>query len=670
MEIYNNTTVVSASEIIGNICTKDQYHKLAQRGQLHVVRRGCLNTPALVEYDSMPGRLKRLVIERIGDPKKIISTNYITSAMSHDQGARDYYSRFITCNDEHLPANRITEYVANAEVLNAIGILAAEKRNKKKDMNGRNGGVWESLSATLARLDKTKYPHTLPENPVRLREKHLAYKRDGYISLVHKGYGNKNTEKINDLAKLWLIGKWAGMADRVTSIEHLFRLYNQEAGTRGWKQIESPLTIKNYLYGEGVQDLWYGHRFGELKSKEKFALQHSTRLPSMRDSLWYGDGTKLNYYYLNGTAMETTSVYEVMDAYSEVLLGYHISKTEDYEAQFKAYKMAVQFAGYRPYQLGYDNQGGHKKLENTGFLTKLAHLSISTQPYNGKSKTIESAFGRFQDGFLKRDWFFTGQNITARKTESRANMEFIMANKKSLPSLQEIKDTYAQRRMEWNNAPHPKAKHGETRMEMYRNSHNPASVKVEMMDMVDLFWLLRPEPVTLNAYGLSFTEKKVKYDYLVYKGGMPDQRWHRMNIDRKFRIKFDPDDMGLIYLYEKDATGLRFVTAAETKITVARGKQEQQDWEGSYIAEVNSENKAIRVERDALMNAIQEQLGMLPEQNGLVSPKIQGINKKDRKQPVSSAGVPKLPDTYGQYEKAVSNAVQGEESDKDLYKIM
>ncbi len=77
-------------------------------------------------------------------------------------------------------------------------------------------------------------------------------------------------------------------------------------------------------------------------------------------------------------------------------------------------------------------------------------MAIKTQPYNGKSKTIESAFGRFQMQFLKRDWFFTGQNITAKSDESKANEEFVMANKSNLPSLEDIKAVYAKRRQEWN----------------------------------------------------------------------------------------------------------------------------------------------------------------------------------------------------------------------------
>ena len=56
-------------------------------------------------------------------------------------------------------------------------------------------------------------------------------------------------------------------------------------------------------------------------------------------------------------------VYEVVDAYSEVLLGYYISDHENFEAQYNAYRMAVQVSGHKPYEIVHDNQGGHKRLE-------------------------------------------------------------------------------------------------------------------------------------------------------------------------------------------------------------------------------------------------------------------------------------------------------------------
>ena len=235
----------------------------------------------------------------------------------------------------------------------------------------------------------------------------------------------------------------------------------------GWKEVKSSKTLYNFLNSEDVKDLWWGHRYGELKSKEKFEMQFKTKLPTRPNALWYSDGTKLNYFYLDeNNQMRTCMVYEVMDVASECFIGYHISDSENFEAQYAAYKMALQFAGVKPYQITFDNQGGHKKLGSANFLQNLSRLAIPTKPYNGKSKSIESAFGRFQSEYLKRDWFFTGMNIQTKKAESKANMEFILANKENLPTLEGIKKAYAARRHEWNTAKHP---HSElTRLEMYK----------------------------------------------------------------------------------------------------------------------------------------------------------------------------------------------------------
>ena len=74
----------------------------------------------------------------------------------------------------------------------------------------------------------------------------------------------------------------------------------------------------------------------------------------------YGDGTKLNLYYKaaeNGRwVVRTASVYEVVDAYSETLLGYAVSDTENFDVQFRAFRMAIETSGHKPYEIVTDNQ--------------------------------------------------------------------------------------------------------------------------------------------------------------------------------------------------------------------------------------------------------------------------------------------------------------------------
>ena len=190
---------------------------------------------------------------------------------------------------------------------------------------------------------------------------------------------------------------------------------------------------------------------------------------------------------------------------------------------------------------------------------------------------------------------------------------------------------------------------------MYKSSVNPKATKIDMMDMVELFWIERKDQITCNAFGISFTEKKVKYDFMVYKEpGRVDVEWMRKNIDKKFTVRFDPDDMTMIYLYEKTASGLRFVRSADMKVVTHRGKQEQEEWEASFFKQQEIDNKTARIATRDKMDAILEEFGLLPEQNGLISPTIKGVEKKKR----VKAG------EIGKYQKVVSYADIDEGYDK------
>jgi hypothetical protein len=626
------------------------YMSHCQRGKLKRTKEGKgKGNTAYVAFDSLEPQHQALVIEALGEPAKashIIFTDYI----NYDDAANRFFKDYTLDNGDPLPEKNIKEYIANAQVLNAIGAILNSTMSRRKAL-GSKVKPWEKIMPILKELPRHTYPHSLPSNEKRLRDKFNLYMKNGYLSLIHSGFGHKNSEKLNDEAKSWVLARWCDRVKKCTGYTQLLREYNQMAETQEWKELKTEQSLINFLTDPKIEPLWYGYRHGELKSKEKYSYQQSTILPSSRDSLWYSDGTKLNYYYQENGKVKTTQVYEVFDTYSEVFIGYHISDSENFEAQYHAYKMALQISGHRPYEIKFDNQGGTKKLEAQSFLGKLARITTRTAPYNGKSKTIENAFARFQQQYLKQDWFFTGQNIQAKKAESKANMEFILANKKSLPSLEEIKETYKKRREEWNQGKHPKT--GKPRLEMYLNSSNPATPEVNIWDMMDMFWIQRDVPVTCTAYGIGFTDKKTEYNYMVYnEDRMPDLVWLRENIDKKFIVKYDPDDMTLIQLYENTPLGLRRVCSAETKVEIHRSQQEKEDWEAEFFRTIDKENKRLRIEARDKVDSILEQHKMRPEDYGLVSPKLMGIETKKKKK-----GKPETVDDIGQFQKNVSNMV-------------
>lgn len=664
MEYYNGILCISSRELTRSennpmgLISYEAYKKMVTRKRIRVVRQGKgEGNYALIEFDSLPPKYKQLAKERIDNPEVEAKKEKIMKYLEVDPAAVDFFKNHrigYDDNEKGLPENIQLLYSNNAAVLNAIKKAWDEHVYYSRSKNKRPlaGEFWRNAAKAVKNLPK-EWSCDLPQNPKRLKTKLEDYLQYGYSDILSGKWGNKNTVKITDEVGEWLVGQWSARVPKViVSIAQLHAEYNREADAKGWKKIKSEVAIREYMYRPDVEEKWHAARYGELSYKEKFTRQHKTKLKSYRDSLWYSDGTKLNFYYQDANGKtKTTSVYEVMDVYSEVFLGYYISDSEDFEAQYRAFKMAVQTSGHKPYEIRFDNQGGHKRLENGGFLSIISRHAVKTAPYNGKSKTIESAFGRFQAGYLKEEWYFTGQNITTNKKESRANMEFILANQKNLPTLDRVKEVYLQHRTDWNNAPHPGT--GIPRIEMYRSSSNDKAQAVDFLDMITMFGVFTKESSTYRASGIQIEVKRKKYEYEVLGAdGMPDTEFMRRNIGRKFHVRYDLDDMSVVSLYEKDASGMRFVTMAQPYIKVQRNLQEQTSDDLRFIRQMEIINKLQRIANVKNSNELLERYNLHPNQHGLNAPKPKGINM--RKKPID----------IGELQKEVSNMTELEEQKK------
>lgn len=385
-------------------------------------------------------------------------------------------------------------------------------------------------------------------------------------------------------------------------------------------------------------------------------------MPTMRDSLWYGDGTKLNLFYKaveNGkTVVRSASVYEVIDAYSETLLGYAVSDTENFDAQFRAFRMAIETAGHKPYEIVTDNQGGQRSKIAQKFFANICRINRPTAPYNAPSKSIESVFGRFQKQVLHEDWRFTGGNITSKEAW-KINREFLEANKEKLFTYEEMLEAYSVARSKWNAMKHYQT--GIAHEEMYRTSVNPATERVTELDMIDLFWLTTERPSIFTADGITIQYQNRKYTYEVLTSdGTPDYAWRSENTGREFFVRFDPKSMDRALLYEQTPMGLRYETVAYPYLTVRRNIQEQQEGDMELIRYNDEANKRERVRRQIEAHALELEHGVAPEQHGLRTPAIKGISEKEYERLADTVVVVPSeqysePVTVGEYTKAVSN---------------
>lgn len=640
MEYYKKTLLVSYGELTAGddpVITRGALDKQLLRGNIQRAHRGGgEGSRAMIIYSSLPEKYKQRWVERNGEPEEQMKKEMIRSKVQKDEDAEKFFESYrYDKNGENvpLPDSVQMEYTKNASVLNTLLRDLNRLTSSTNKLNGGRRNLWEILLSTCELL-REEYGHNLPGSVGRLKALMTKYKPNNYEVLISGKYGNKNTLKIDEEAGRFLIALKRSRVPVYTDMQ-IFEEYNRVAPEKEWKLLKSPRSLREWLNSPRIEPLWYDAVYGEMKAHQRYGRKHKTELPPRRDSLWYGDGTKLNLYYKdeNGN-IRTTQVYEVIDAYSEVFLGFHISDHEDYEAQYHAYRMALQVSGHKPYELVHDNQGGHKKLERVsdGLLGKISHIHRPTAPYSGQSKTIESVFGRFQSQVLHKDWRFTGQNITTKKDSSRPNIEFVEENKDQLYTLAELKEKYVQARQEWNEMKHPGT--GIPRIEMYNASVNEDTEVVTARDMVDIFWVMTDRPSTFTSGGIEVTIGGKKRTYEVYSSpGVPDHDWRRQNTYKQFYVKYDPYDFGSVRLYWKDKGGeMRFERVAEPYMVIHRGIQDQTEGEAAFIRMEQEANIQDRIERQVAAKEIEYEHGVAPEQHGLRTPKLKGITAEIQRQ--------------------------------------
>lgn len=605
MEMLGNTLCVSFAELVGGgIISEPTYKKYVRDGKLTVVQKGGNGRKALVAYSSMFEKVRAAYDDKFQEAIKAMKQQeeekYINTQIRFDREAVDFYKTYVAPNGGKISTGRQLEYILNAQVMNEM-VRTEKLCNAEHAKCGfsRRAETWSSVLKVCESL-RTRCGHTLPANPGRLREKFNAYKRLGYVALINGNTGNKAAQRIGKLEGRLLL-KLKRSKFPVYTDTQIFEEYNRQAPMRGLKPIKSPNTVHNFLYSPEIMIWWYAAVHGEREFKNKYMPTFDTILPSMPNALWYSDGTRLNLYYKvydekqRRMVARATDVYEVMDACTEVFLGYYIGDGENFLSQYNAYRNTLMTWKVKPYEIVTDNQGGHKKLASQGFFKKICHLHKTTMPHNGQSKTIEAAFGRFQEQVLHKLYNFTGQNVTAKKLNSRPDIDLIMKNIDKLPTLEELKEQYARCREEWNNAPHPTSETGMTRMEMQTAIDNPKAQPIDDYEAREIFMIYSPLPVTYQKEGYAFTIDKQEYRYMVYDDeGNVDMNFHLLNIGNKFHYRYDPENMTHIELWQVTDTGLKYTAIATPKVKIHRATQERTEQENDILFSQLDANKRTK----------------------------------------------------------------------------
>ncbi|HHT23138.1 MAG TPA: hypothetical protein GXZ87_07505 [Bacteroidales bacterium] len=440
VEYYNNTLVVEASWLVDNeIMSESQYRHATTRKQVQVVRRGCLNTPALVAYDSMPDRFKRKVVEVIGkSPYEVIKTNYLQELIEDRADISEFFENYKLTNGRYIPKNTRHEYYINAIVLEAVHIMLTDKRARRSALGHKTTKIWEKIAEAVMELDRIRFPHSLPSNPRRLEDRYKRYRKEGAVSLIHKNFTNKNAASVDSEVKESVLVEILAAPSNLDNAQ-VAKFYNMVAEKAGWKTITTG-TVANFR--EKHETMIYPGRRGSVAFMNKKTMQVKRSAPSAPLYYWTLDGWDVELMYQKHEGNRTTyhhrpTVVIVLDAFNKYPIGYAVGDRENPQliqmALRNAAKHTEELFGkmYRTHQIQSDR---YAISMMTPFYETLADKVTPARAKNAKAKIIEPYFGHLNKTYCQIQPNWSGFGITS-DAEKQPNSEFLNTYKKNFPDF-------------------------------------------------------------------------------------------------------------------------------------------------------------------------------------------------------------------------------------------
>ncbi len=443
VQVCKGVLAIEVQWLVANgVISDGNYRSLIGRRDVRVVRRGCRGVNALVDYESLPERFKRKIVDMIGDPYQRLKVNMLEGRLQSNTEAATYYEEYITASGRHLPVTVVRQYHAEACIMDAISGYLAAKSGKRRALGHRAAKVWDEVVDCVKDLDTQVWPHKLPANARSLQRKYQQYCKDGYESLVHNNYKARlsNSDKMRTEEERALLFNLVSDPRNLNDAQ-VVQLYNINRPSDA-----SPVTARmvGYFRQEHEQEI-YARRHGATQFRANRLMTVKRSAPSAPLYLWTLDGWDAELLYQKtvvdkkGHAVTTyhnrLTIEVVLDACTKYPIGYAIADNESPTLIREALRNALNhvqelFGGrFRPAQIQMDH-AGYKSLEE---LYKQTAIHVTpAQVRNAKAKVVEPWFRYFNDTYCHLQTNWNGYGVTSRK-ENQPNADFINKYRKDFP---------------------------------------------------------------------------------------------------------------------------------------------------------------------------------------------------------------------------------------------
>lgn len=436
-EKYRDEWCCEARWLIDNgIMSHEVYKNNVRRSNITVVRRGCMNTPALVRFKTMAERIKKQINEFVGGNIEEILERQEKSLLvkkleEHEMQCKhleswDYFSKLTDRNGKLLKEEQVRRMWNNSKIMLAIDSVLEIHKRVGHGVRRQGFSMTKEFDAFLRAIDYelVGYENSLPTTSRRLMNKYKEWKEQGDVVFVHgllgqEGNRTKNVEDVEAIKALVseLVAKGNQLSD--VMIEQILATAGILVDRRRIGEIRRENEMVNAPQRKGMKHY-----------DNTYKMQVDRKRPSQPMLMWVSDGWDAELYYDNGKSKyNRLNIVMVIDAYNDYIMGYAIGERECGELIIEAYKDAVRHAealfgrALMPWQIMSDN---YAKSMLTPYYTAICKQYTPARVGNAKQKVIEQYFRTIQSK-LQLLPNYSGHNITAKK---QLNDDFMNMNAK------------------------------------------------------------------------------------------------------------------------------------------------------------------------------------------------------------------------------------------------
>ncbi|PLW90016.1 MAG: hypothetical protein C0154_08820 [Mucilaginibacter sp.] len=419
----------------------------------------------LIRYDKLKDKYQHAIIKKFGDPYLYCHNQLIKQYLRVDVKAIDFFANtYRVADGSVLRPERQREYVTCANWLNLLIELDNNWSQCKKFLG--MAAKPELYDAVIKIFEAEVID--LPKTYQTIKRKVADYKEEGYYCLPSKKFGNSNSKKVKDEENhallIEMLSHGAQYDDTFISIK-----YNKIAEQLGFKTI-TPVTVGNYRHKNAV--IINGYRKGKNVWYDEAGKVIHTARPSAPLILINSDDNELDLYFKQRKLVRKKktsaaglvtykdseqdyyyyrpTLYVVIDAFNDYILGYAIGDTNTQDLVKAAYLNAAnhvkELTGGRYFwrQIKTDRWGIDPKKQNDFSQWFSAQAEFTpTELHNSRGKVIEQSFRGHWSSKLKELFpkNYSGNNITAK---GKLNREWVESNKANFPTIDQVSDDVAQ----------------------------------------------------------------------------------------------------------------------------------------------------------------------------------------------------------------------------------